>query len=118
VTLLGSLAKFLGGTIVGRAGGEFGKAVVDKGTKVIASKPDIHGWDAVVTNQKKRGDILEALKNLEEVSSSLHVQLSSQLFAIKSGDASDKEHISSIKTFEAVQTQLEELKTHQSKIVR
>jgi hypothetical protein len=52
------------------------------------------------------------------VSSSLHVQPSSQLFEGKSRDDGDEEHISSIKTLEAVQTQLEELKTHQSEIVR
>jgi hypothetical protein len=92
--------------------------VIDIGSEVIASKPDIHGWDIVVANQKKRGDILEALKNLEEVSLSLHVQLSSQLFANKSGDDGDEEHISAIKTLEDLQTQLEELKTHQSDIVR
>jgi hypothetical protein len=118
VTVLSSLTKFLGGALVGQAGGQFGKAVIDKGSKVIARKPDIHGWDVVVANQKKRGDILEALKSLEEVSSSLHVQLSSQLFEEKSGDAGDKEHISAIKTLQAVQEQLKELKTHQSEIVR
>jgi hypothetical protein len=118
VTLLSSLAKSLGGTIVGQAGDQLGKAVIDKGSEVIAGESDIHGWDIVVANQKKRGDVLEASKNLEEVSSSLHVQPSSQLFEGKSRDDGDEEHISSIKTLEAVQTQLEELKTHQSEIVR
>jgi hypothetical protein len=50
----------------------------------------------------------------------LHVQFSDQLFAKKAGGVgtSTQEQISAIKTLEALQIQLQELKGHQYEIVR
>jgi hypothetical protein len=119
-TLLSSLFTLLSRQIASQAGSQVGKAVLNKGSTVLASSPDIHGWDIVIANQRDRAGLLSALKNVEEVSSSLHVQLSAQLFAKKAGgvESSNQEQISSIKTLEALQMQLQKLKGHQYEIVR
>jgi hypothetical protein len=98
------------------AKGYVGKVAINKGSEMLASEPDIHGWDTVLASQENRAGILSALKNVEEVSAPLYVQLSSQVFANQSPDASD--NLKRIKTLEALQIQLEELKTHQYEIVR
>ncbi|KAG9548135.1 hypothetical protein KCU71_g12664, partial [Aureobasidium melanogenum] len=80
-------------------------------------EPDIHGWDVVVANQERRQHLLSVLGDMEEVSSHLHVELSSQLFE-KSAHNTNAEQISAIERLEELQTQLEELKTHQYEVVR
>jgi hypothetical protein len=119
-TLLSSLLTLLSRQIASQAGSQVGKVVLNKGSAVLASSPDIHGWDTVITNQKTRAGILSALKNVEEVSSSLHVQLSAQLFAKKARgvETGNEEQMSAIKKLEALQMQLQELKGHQYEIVR
>jgi hypothetical protein len=119
-TLLSSLLTLLSRQIASQAGSQVGKVVLNKGSAVLASSPDIHGWDTVITNQKTRAGILSALKNVEEVSSSLHVQLSAQLFAKKARgvETGNEEQMSAIKKLEALQMQLLELKWHQYEIVR
>jgi hypothetical protein len=111
-TLLSSLLTLLSRQIASQAGSQVGKVVLNKGSAVLASSPDIHGWDTVITNQKTRAGILSALKNVEEVSSSLHVQLSAQLFAKKARgvETGNEEQMSAIKKLEALQMQLLELK--------
>lgn len=96
--------------------GKVGKVVLNKGSEIIAAEPDVHGWDTVVARQQNRAGILEALRGVEEVSSSLQVQLSAQLFANQSADASDS--LKRIETLEALQTQLDELEVHQYEIVK
>jgi hypothetical protein len=120
IPLLGSLFTLLSGQIASQASSKVGKAVLNKGSSIIASEPDIHIWDTVVKIQRDRAGILSALENVEEVSSSLHVQISDQLFAKKVGGVgtSTQEQISAIKTLEALQGQLQELKGHQYEIVR
>jgi hypothetical protein len=120
IPLLSSILNLLSGQIASQAGSQVGKAVLNKGSSIIASEPDIHIWDTVVKNQRDRAGILQALEGVEEVSSSLHVQFSDQLFANKAGggERSNEEQISAIKTLEALQIQLQELKGHQYEIVR
>jgi hypothetical protein len=120
IPLLSSLLNLLSGQITSQASSKVGKAVLNKGSSIIASEPDIHIWDTVVKIQRDRAGILSALENVEEVSSSLHVQISDQLFAKKVGGVgtSTQEQISAIKTLEALQGQLQELKGHQYEIVR
>jgi hypothetical protein len=98
------------------AKGYVGKVAINKGTEMLASEPDIHRWDVVLARQENRAGILSALKNVDEVSGPLYVQLSSQVFANQSPDASDNSK--RIKMLETLQTQLEELKTHQYEIVK
>jgi hypothetical protein len=118
--LLSSIFTLLSGQIASQASSKVGKAVLNKGSAIIASEPDIHIWDTVVKNQRDRAGILSALEHVDEVSSSLHVQFSDQLFAKRSGgvENSNQEQISAIKTLEALQIQLQELKGHQYEIVR
>jgi hypothetical protein len=120
IPLLSSLLTLLRGQIASQASSKVGKAVLNKGSSIIASEPDIHIWDTVVANQRDRAGLLSALEHVEEVSSSLHVQFSDQLFAKKAGgvERSNEEQISAIKTLEALQMQLQELKGHQFEIVR
>jgi hypothetical protein len=120
IPLLSSLLTLLTGQIASQASSKVGKAVLNKGSSIIASEPDIHIWDVIVKNQRDRAGILSALEHVEEVSSSLHVQFSDQLFAKKAGGVgtSTQEQISAIKTLEALQIQLQELKGHQYEIVR
>jgi hypothetical protein len=120
IPLLSNLLTLLTGQIASQAGSQVGKAVLNKGSSIIASEPDIHIWDTVVKNQRDRAGLLSALENVEEVSSSLHVQFSDQVFAKKAGGVgtSNQEQISAIKTLEALQIQLQELKGHQYEIVR
>lgn len=80
-------------------------------------EPDIHGWDVVVANQERRQHFLSVLRDMEEVSSHLHVELSGQLFE-DSAQNTDSEQISAINNLEGLQKRLEELKTHQYDIVR
>ena len=98
------------------AKGYVGKVAINKGSEMLASEPDIHGWDTVLASQENRAGILSALEDVDEVSAPLYVQLSSQVFANQSADASD--NFKRIKMLETLQTQLEELKTHQYEIVR
>lgn len=98
------------------AKGYVGKVAINKGSELLASEPDIHGWDTVLASQENRAGILSALKNVDEVSGPLYVQLSSQVFANLSPDASDNSE--RIMTLEALQTQLKELETHQYEIVK
>jgi hypothetical protein len=118
--LLSSIFTLLSGQIASQASSKVGKAVLNKGSAVLVSTPDIHIWDTVVKNQRDRAGILSALENVEEVSSSLHVQISDQLFAKKVGGegTSTQEQISAIETLEALQMQLQKLKGHQYEIVR
>ncbi|KAH0333716.1 hypothetical protein KCU81_g9740, partial [Aureobasidium melanogenum] len=74
-------------------------------------EPDIHGWDVVIANQERRQHFLSELRNMEEVSSQVHIKLNSELFE-RSADLSD------IESYEELQTHLTELKTHQFEIVR
>lgn len=74
-------------------------------------KPDIHGWDVVIANQERRFHFLSVLRNMEGVSSQVHIELNSQLFE-RSADLFD------IESYEKLQTHLTELKTHQHEIVR
>lgn len=80
-------------------------------------EPDTHGWDVVVANQERRQHLLSVLGSMEEVSSHLYVILSSQLFKGSAAN-SNSEQTSAIEKLEGLQTQLEELKTHQYEIVR
>ncbi|KAG9573240.1 hypothetical protein KCU97_g15149, partial [Aureobasidium melanogenum] len=80
-------------------------------------EPDIHGWDVVVANQERRQHLLSVLGDMEEVSSHLYVELSSQLFE-NSAHNTNSEQISAIERLEELHTQLEELKIHQYEIVR
>lgn len=82
-----------------------------------AREPDTHGWDVVVANQERRQHFLSVLGDMGEVSSHLYLELSSQLFQ-GSAQNSNSEQISAIEKLERLQTQLEELKTHQYEIVR
>lgn len=80
-------------------------------------EPDIHGWDVVIANQERRQHFLSVLGNMEEVSSHLQVELSSQLFE-NYADNTSSEQISAIDRLEELQTQLTGLKTHQHEIVK
>ncbi|KAH0010384.1 hypothetical protein KCU78_g10371, partial [Aureobasidium melanogenum] len=80
-------------------------------------EPDIHGWDVVVANQERRQHLLSVLGDMEEISSHLYVELSSQLFE-NSAHNTNTEQISAIERLEELQTQLEELKINQYEIVR
>lgn len=106
----------LGNLIHSAFWGQVGSEVVNKGYEVFAAEPDVHGWDSVVASQQNRAGILEALRGVEEVSSSLQVQLSAQLFANQTAGASD--NAERVMTLEALQTQLDELKTRQHDIVK
>lgn len=106
----------LGNLIHSTFWGQVGSQVANKGYEVFTAEPDVHGWDTVVASQQNRAGILEALRGVEEVSSSLQVQLSGQLFANQTAGASDK--AKRIMTLEALQTQLGELEVHQYEIVK
>ncbi|CAD0097597.1 unnamed protein product, partial [Aureobasidium mustum] len=80
-------------------------------------KLDTHGWDVIVANQERRQHFLSVLRDMEEVSSHLHVELSGQLFE-GSAQNTNEEQISAINNLEDLQKRLEELKTHQYDIVR
>lgn len=82
-----------------------------------AREPDVHGWDVVVANQERRKHFLSVLGDMEEVSSHLYLELSSQLFQ-GSAQNSNSEQISAIEQLEGLKAQLEELKTHQYELVR
>jgi hypothetical protein len=110
--LLGSIGKMVNGALWSQVGNQ----VTKRGSEVFAAEPDIHGWDVVVASQRNRASILSASRNVEEVSWSLKVQLSDQLFANQSADASD--NAERITTLQALQTQLDELKVHQYEIVK
>lgn len=96
--------------------GQVGSQAVSKGYEIFAAEPDIHGWDVVTANPENRAVLFDALRSVEEVSSSLQVQLGAQLFANQTADASDNSK--RINTLEALQTQLDELKLHQHEIVK
>lgn len=110
--LFGNIGKVVSSAVFGKVG----NVVLKKGSEMIAAEPDIHGWDVVTTNPEHRAVLFDALRGMEEVSSSLQIQLSAQLFANQSADASGNSK--RILTLEALQMQLNELKTHQYETVK
>ena len=110
--LFGNIGKVVSGAVFGKVG----NVVLNKGSEMIAAEPDIHGWDVVTANPEDRAVLFDALRRIDEVSSSLQVQLGAQLFANQTADASD--NLKRIDTLEALQTQLDELKLHQHEILK
>lgn len=106
----------LGNLIHSAFWGQISSQVVNKGSEMIAAEPDIHGWEVVTADPENRARLFEALRGVEELSSSLQVQLSAQLFADESVDASD--NAERIKALEDLQAQLDELRIHQNEIVK